>query len=349
MADDTVWSSPALYDVNHDGRDEIYVGSPSTGGGPQPHMGGTMYALSDVHGTIYTMWRHNIAETIDGSPAIADIDGDGRPEVIATTGWAFSNAESQYIYAWHLDDGSSVPGWPVNTGATTPASVAIGDVNGDGRPDVVVGNWDGHVRAYANHGQLLWDSYPFSGPGAQPSRIEAGAIIADINGDGHQDVVVPTDTGVYVLDGRSGARIDGPLGNLPSLHFAFQSTPAVEDTPTGRILVMTGMVGGWPKAESDPSAYGEVFIYSIPQSPAVSAWPMFHHDARRTGVASSMPLPKWGSIAGEPAAIYARSGQPLSATAGGGGTVSSVSSTAGTTPSAPAPFQLRISSYHPAS
>ena len=92
MADDTVWSSPALYDLFHNGRDEIFIGSPSTGGGPQPHIGGTMFALADVHGVIYTMWRQNIAETIDASPAIADINHDGRPEAITTTGWAFNNA-----------------------------------------------------------------------------------------------------------------------------------------------------------------------------------------------------------------------------------------------------------------
>jgi hypothetical protein len=38
QADDTVWSSPALYDVFHSGQDEIFIGSPSTGGGPQPQM-----------------------------------------------------------------------------------------------------------------------------------------------------------------------------------------------------------------------------------------------------------------------------------------------------------------------
>ena len=41
---------------------------------------------------------------------------------------------------------------------------------------MVVGGFDGRVRAYANHGQLLWNASPFWGPGAHPSRIEAGAV-----------------------------------------------------------------------------------------------------------------------------------------------------------------------------
>jgi hypothetical protein len=312
-------------------------------------MGGTMYALADVHGTVWQMWRHNLSETIDASPVIADIDNDGRPEVITSTGWAFNNPESQYIYAWHLDDGSSVPGWPVNTGSTTAASVAVGDVNGDGRPDVVVGSWDGRVRAYANHGQLLWNVSPFWGPGAQPSRIEAGVVIADVNGDGHQDVIVPTDTAVYVLNGATGNNLTGPLGS----HYAYQSSPAVENTPTGRILVMAGMQGGWPKAESDPAAYGMLSVYALGPSSVVPAWPTFRHDARRTGVLpSNVPRPKWGAPATNPQSLFGRAGVPVwskpnapavygTATAG---------SSSGFEISAPVtPIRLRVGSYHLAS
>jgi hypothetical protein len=354
QADDTVWSSPALYDVNHDGKDEIYIGSPSTGGGPQPHMGGTMYALSDVNGTVWTMWRHNISETIDGSPVIADIDNDGRPEAIVTTGWAFNNVESQYIYAWHLDDGSSVPGWPVNTGSTTAASVAVGDLNGDGRPDVVVGSWDGHVRAYANHGQLLWNVSPFWGPGAQPTRIEAGAIIADVNGDGHQDVIVPTDSAVFVLDGRTGTNLTGPLGN----HFAYQSSPAVENTPTGRILVMAGFQGGWPRPEGDPAAYGMLSTYVLAPSPVGAAWPTWRHDARRTGaVLSTVPRPSWATAAANPLGLFGRLPAPTWSKPSGslvtglpsGGSGSNASYSASTSPwsTVPtAPIRLRVGRYH---
>ncbi|HEY3833040.1 MAG TPA: VCBS repeat-containing protein [Acidimicrobiia bacterium] len=290
QADDTVWSSPALYDVFHSGQDEIFIGSPSTGGGPQPHMGGTMYGLADVHGTVFTMWRQNIAESLDASPAIAEING--RMAAITTTGWAFNNSEQQDIFAWYLDNGSVVPGYPINTGTTVAASVALGDVNGDGQPDIVVGGWDGLVRAYTLSGHLIWRESPFWGPGAHPSRIEGSAIIADVNGDGRQDVVVPTDTAVYVLDGRTGKYIAGPLGN----NFTYQNSPAIENTPTGRILVIAGMQGGYPLPEASPSAYGELSVYSLGPTSVAPAWPSWRHDARRTGVATTgPPRPKWAS------------------------------------------------------
>ncbi len=346
QADDTVWSSPALYDVNHDGRNEIFVGSPSTGGGPQPHIGGTMFALADVNGTVYTMWRHNITESLDASPAIADLDNDGRMEVITTTGWAFQNADSRRIYAWHLDNGSSVPGWPVDTGSVTAASVAVGDLNGDGRSDVVAGGWDGRVRAYAIHGQKLWDVSPFTGAvGAQPSRIEAGAAIADVNGDGHQDVIVPTDTAVYVLDGRNGARIAGPLGS----HFAYQSTPTVATTPTGRILVMAGMQGGWPRTEADPAAYGMLSIYNLGPSSAAAAWPTWRHDARRTGAAPATgQRPKWASAQRQSNSLFTRVGAPTWSTSSKAFLKRLALFLKPPTTQATAPtFQVRWNGYHP--
>src|SRR3954452_4223013 len=89
-------------------------------------------------------------------PAVADIDGDGEPEVIDTAG--------THVYVWE-GDGSVRPGFPVSSRFSFCgpqfehpddkhlkcgflASPTVADLDGDGkRTDIVVASLDGHVYA----------------------------------------------------------------------------------------------------------------------------------------------------------------------------------------------------------
>lgn len=273
QADDAVWSSAALTDVDGDGRVEIFVGSGSSGGGPQPHLGGTMYALKWRSTGVQTLWRKNLAESADGSPAIGDINGDGWPDVVMTTSYYYRNTDSRRVFAWRAADGATVRGYPVDTGSITAGGPAVGDVNGDGRLDVVVGSWDGHARAYTGSGRKLWDVNVFAGYPWPAQRIEGAAVIADLDGDGRQDVAMPSDKGLWLLDGQTGARLTPIL----SSHYVFQNSPAVA-VLGGQLRVVA--------AGYDPTgatAIGGVQVYTLPSTTATPAWSQFRQNAARVG------------------------------------------------------------------
>lgn len=77
--------------------------------------------------------------------AIADLTGDGVPEVIAP------NA-GYLVHAWD-HTGAAPEGWPKHTGGWNFATPAVGDIDGDGYLDVVAATREGQIFAWATQGR----------------------------------------------------------------------------------------------------------------------------------------------------------------------------------------------------
>jgi hypothetical protein len=82
--------------------------------------------------------------------AIADINGDGKPDIVASN----QNTNVVWVFLNETVPGSTTPvfdsGAPFSTGSS-PASVTVGDMNGDGKPDLIVTNFaDNTVSVFLN-------------------------------------------------------------------------------------------------------------------------------------------------------------------------------------------------------
>ena len=82
------------------------------------------------------------------APAIADVDGDGKAEVIAGT--------SGFLLHAFKEDGTEPYPWPRKTGGWLFAAPVVGDVDGDGRLEVVAVTREGYM--------FVWDT-PTPGAG----------------------------------------------------------------------------------------------------------------------------------------------------------------------------------------
>ena len=106
------------------------------------------------------LWaRHVIDSTFHEGHALAcaDLDGDGNDEIVA----GFRGTGTS-LFVYYAVDSSGMNWQPQLLDAEMAASgLAIADINGDGRPDVVaIGSSTGNVKWYENHPGL---SQPWSG------------------------------------------------------------------------------------------------------------------------------------------------------------------------------------------
>jgi FG-GAP-like repeat len=147
----------------------------------------------------------------------ADLNGDGAPDIVMPD-TAIGRWDANTVSVL-LGDGRcgfrASPGSPFPAGAV-PWSVAIGDINHDGIPDLVMTPYGPRVNAAKERGVtvLLGDGRggfrpmadsPFSLPGcASPRRVAIG----DVRGNGFQDFAVTCtgSTTVLLFSGQAGGR-----------------------------------------------------------------------------------------------------------------------------------------------
>jgi hypothetical protein len=174
-------------------------------------------------------------------------------------------------------------GWPRTTDGVTNASPTLADLDGDGRLDIAIGTFDsrhgrgggGSVFAWNGGGQALPGFPRASGGGVVLGQITT----ADLDGDGGQDLLVPTGGAVFAYSGRSGSRL---FSLAEGTGTGFQGSPLVSDVDAdGRLDVILA---------GTRDATGVVLRYELaaPAGAGRLAWPQHRRDARRTGTIASL-------------------------------------------------------------
>jgi M6 family metalloprotease-like protein len=189
------YAAPVVADIDRDGNREIVC----------VVSGGYDYKVVVVglDGSIRYHSLTRIRNPFYGSPALGDINQDGYLEPVL--------AAKNGIYAFNRN-GTLVSGYPVEQESTFvvtevangwlitydypflfSSSPVLGDVNGDGNLDIVVGSPHFGVLGFDGKTGRKLDWFPLATQGS----ITAPPLICDIDHDGRTEVAVGSDDGVF--------------------------------------------------------------------------------------------------------------------------------------------------------
>ena len=170
------WPSPgysglAAGDIDRDGHLDLLAAS---------HFSRFHTLLGDGAG----QFTHHVVKTSDGYTAseLVDIDGDGQLDAILL-GWQKTGIE---IYR-----GNGGGSWTLATRLMAGAigrDLALADVNGDGKVDIVVATANRSVIVYLQHHMGDWLAQP-TGFTSATNEFRSLAL-GDINRDGHLDIAL---------------------------------------------------------------------------------------------------------------------------------------------------------------
>jgi hypothetical protein len=173
-----------LADVNRDGKLDVVVG----------HGPGNQVAvyLGDGHGS-FGAPSYFATGTNPMSVAVGDVNGDGKLDV-ATANFSTSNTPGTVSVLLGNGLGGFGPHVDITVGISARA-VAMGDVNGDGRLDLVVANAGSQtVSVLLGDGNGSFSQRADFGVGKYPVVV----AVADLNGDGRGEIASGSQNGGYV-------------------------------------------------------------------------------------------------------------------------------------------------------
>ncbi len=190
-------------DIDGDGRDEMVVNS-DWGIGIFKHSGTEFRSLlAAPRDTWFGGWRYD-ATTNAGRDAIKDVQnftGSAKSEIMVWSSWGLATLEYNGLSlapSRIYENGSFIGGWAVST--SDNAYQGSGNFDADGRRDIVLTSpWGLGILSLQNNTDLFMAPYGTRHGGWMSARRDQVRLIADLDGDGNDEILISSDWGIGVL------------------------------------------------------------------------------------------------------------------------------------------------------
>ncbi len=237
---------PIVADLDGDGQIEII-------------SGGDVWKL--VNGTWTLSWQAQFASVTPGlkhgfepaSVAVADLDGDGKAEVIIHI-IGYDNGPQKNAGGIHIfnHDGSLRRTIPIPF-TWINGLLSVADADGDGAPEILMAG-DNFVYAYRQDGTLLWaklppdiisDVEPAIAPiSGVPHTTDSPLYVYDLNLDGVPEVILQSTRRLFILNGRTGAEL-WSIDTESSAYYQHGNPLLVDADDDGHIDILVHVHDRW--------------------------------------------------------------------------------------------------------
>lgn len=321
---DSVWSSPAIADLDGDGELDVVIGQDSnqqTIGGVTTPNGGMLRAFRGNGVGELPGFPKFLDEVVWSSPAVGPVGARGALSIVVGNGrcWDYAgcapggntHAVTDAIYGWNAT-GGSLGGWPhlVPGREARTISPALADLDGDGRAEVVMNlkiktsdyhDADGEMHVIDGDGNELpgWPVQPNIAASCRfgtdnvHSMSEASPIVADLKGDGQFEILLGINQEIVVWDvhgkqlSRDSATACNPKPDVYQLKTVSQaggtnsSAVAADLDGSGQITIVIGS----NYKDTSGKVWGALNAWKFPGSvsPRSVPWSQYRHDSRNTG------------------------------------------------------------------
>lgn len=239
----TGWNAPALADIDGDGDRDMLVGV----------LGGAFNAASSTRANLWHLERTGAAEFTrrttaflpsldigaEASPGLGDVDGDGDLDLVVGNKVEPGDPNTSALYLYENRGSRTAPSF--HAAGRLPVTghyhmvPALGDLDGDGDTDLIVGTWRDALLYYRNDGGAKAPSFVLADSAI--AKLTRGSYatpaLADVDGDGDLDLFAGESSGALNFWRNVGTR-QAPRFELVSdeyggLSVQRRSSPAAGD------------------------------------------------------------------------------------------------------------------------
>jgi hypothetical protein len=243
----------AVADVNGDGAPDVVVANQCVDNTCTTSNVGVLLNNNNGTGTFGTVTSLNSGGFFPDWVDIVDVNGDGKPDlVVANSSNSITNDIGGNVgVLLGNGNGTFQPAVPYLSGGFGAASVAVADVDGDGKLDLVVANCSattgsctgggGTVGVLLGNGDGTFQTPAVTYLSGGPTPF--GVAVADLNGDSKPDIVTANCVS-SICGGGNGAV--GVLINTSLTTTATALTSSLNPSPFGQAVTFTATVTAQP-------------------------------------------------------------------------------------------------------
>jgi large repetitive protein len=184
------------------------------------NIGNVGVLIGNGDGTFQPAVNYETGGAPNYSLVVADVNGDGKLDLIVSscsaTASTCGSAEGVVSVLLGNGNGTFQPALSFGSGASVGAQVAVADVNGDGKLDLIVTNFQGEANGDGTAAVLLGNGDgTFQSPVLYDSGVPGANVVAvaDVNGDGVLDLLVADGCFEYCSGDGAVTRLSVLLGN----------------------------------------------------------------------------------------------------------------------------------------